>query len=102
MPNGRGVQAVANTCTLLDYLPTLEFNAGANSAKIGHRSADKVASSLLPEFKNFFCKVKDGFKFIEEIIMKSIGMTKPKRMATFIALGGIKIVLWFKRESFLS
>ena len=33
--------------------------------------------------------VKDGFKFIEELKMKSIGMTEPKQMATFIALGGI-------------
>ena len=36
LPNGRGIQAVANCKSLLDYLPTLEPNAGANSAKIGH------------------------------------------------------------------
>ena len=29
-------------------------------------------------------------------------MTEPKRMTTFIALGGIATVLWFKRESFSS
>ena len=34
--------------------------------------------------------------------MKSLGMTEPKHMATFIALGGIATVSWFKRESFLS
>ena len=32
--------------------------------------------------------------------MKSVGMTEPKRMATFIALGGIATASWFARESF--
>ena len=66
LPNGRGIQAVANCCSLLEYLPTLEPNTGANSARIGHRSADKVVFSLLPKFENFSSKVKDAFKFIEE------------------------------------
>ena len=34
--------------------------------------------------------------------MKSIGMTDPKQMATFIALGGIVTASWFERESFVS
>ena len=34
--------------------------------------------------------------------MKSVGMTEPKRMATFVALGGIATALWFERESFSS
>ena len=34
--------------------------------------------------------------------MKSIGMTEPKQMATFIALGGIATASWFERESFVS
>ena len=34
--------------------------------------------------------------------MKSMGMTEPKQMTTFIALGGIAIALWFERESFSS
>ena len=34
--------------------------------------------------------------------MKFVGLTEPKRMATFVAIGGIATVLWFKRESFLS
>ena len=34
--------------------------------------------------------------------MKSVGMTEPKQMATFIALGGIATALWFERESFSS
>ena len=93
MPNGCGVQTVANTCTLLDYLLTLEPSAGANSARIGHGLADKVVSSLLPKFENFLGKVKDGFKFKEEFKMKSVGMTEPKRMATFVALGGIATAL---------
>ena len=32
--------------------------------------------------------------------MKSVGMTEPKQMATFIALGGIATASWFERESF--
>ena len=32
--------------------------------------------------------------------MKSVGMTEPKQMATFIALGIIATALWFERESF--
>ena len=80
----------------------MEPNTGANLVKIGHRSADKVASSLLPKFENFLGKVKDSFIFIEEFKMKSVGMTEHKRMATFVALGGIATVLWFERERFLS
>ena len=34
--------------------------------------------------------------------MKSIGMTEPKQIATFIALGGIATASWFERESFVS
>ena len=102
LPNGRGIQAIANCRALLDYLPTLEPNAGANSARIGHGSADEVASSLLPKFENFSGKVKDGFKFIEEFKMKSVGMTEPKCMATFVAFGGIATVLWFEIEIFSS
>ena len=34
--------------------------------------------------------------------MKSVGMTEPKQMATFIVLGGIATALWFERESFSS
>ena len=32
--------------------------------------------------------------------MKSVGMTEPKQLATFIALGGIATALRFERESF--
>ena len=39
--------------------------------------------------------------FIEEFKMKSVGMTEPKQMATFIALGGIATALWFERKVFL-
>ena len=56
----------------------------------------------MPKFENFSGQVKDGFKFIEEFKMKSVGMTEPKQMATFIALGGIATALWFERESFSS
>ena len=59
-----------------------------------------VASSLLPKFEIFFGQVKDGFKLIEELNMKSVEMTEPKQMATFIALGGIATALWFERKNF--
>ena len=65
----------------------------ANSERIGHGSADKVASSLLPKFFNFLGQVKDGYRFVEEFKMKFAGMAEPKRMAT---------VLWFERKSFSS
>ena len=100
LPDGRGMQAVANVRTLLDYLPTIEPNAGGNPARVAHESVDGVASSLLPKFEKFSRQVKDGFKFIEEFKMKSVGMTELKQMATFIALGGIATALWFERESF--
>ena len=32
--------------------------------------------------------------------MKSVGITEPKQMATFTALGGIAIALWFERKRF--
>ena len=100
LPDGRGMQADANVRTLLDYLPTIEPNAGGNPARVAHKSVDGVASSLLPKFEKFSGQVKDGFKFIKEFKMKSVGMTEPKQMATFIALGGIATALWFERESF--
>ena len=96
------MQAVANVCTLLDYLPTIEPNTGGNPVRVAHKYADGVKSSLLPKFKIFLGQVKDGFKFIEEFKMKSVGMTEPKQMATFIALGGIATASWFERESFSS
>ena len=100
LPDGQGLQAVVNVCTLLDYLPTIEPNSGGNPVRVAHISADRVASSLLPKFKKKLGQVKDGFKFIEEFKIKSVRMTEPKQMAIFIALGGIATALWFKRESF--
>ena len=51
LPNGQGMQAVVNVCTLLDYFPTIEPNVGGNPVRVAHKSADGVASSLLPKFK---------------------------------------------------
>ena len=93
LPDGRGIQAVANGCNLLDYLPTIEPKAGGNPVRVASKSADRVASTLLPKFENFSGQVKDGFKFIEEFKMKSVGMTEPKQMDTFIALGSIATAL---------
>ena len=80
------MQAVANVHTLLDYLPTIEPYAGSNPVRVTHKSVDGVASSLLPKFKFFLGQVKDGFKFIEEFKMKSVGMTEPKQMATSVVV----------------
>ena len=77
LPDEHGIQAVANVCNLLDYLPTIEPNTGGNSVWVASKSADGVASTLLPKFENFSGQVKDGFKFIEEFKMKSVGMTEP-------------------------
>ena len=62
----------------------------------------KYHTACLPKFENFLGQVKDGFKFVEEFKLKSVGMMEPKIMATFVALGGIANVLWFKSKSFSS
>ena len=90
LPDGQGIQAMVNVRTLLDYLPIIELNAGGSLfSRTAHRSEGKVASNMLPKFEKKSGLVKDRFKSIEEFKMKSIGMTEPKQMATFIALGGI-------------
>ena len=49
LPDGRGIQAIANVCNLLDYLLIIEPNAGGNPARVAHKSGEKVASILLPK-----------------------------------------------------
>ena len=78
LPDGCGIQAVANIRNLLDYLLIIEPNVGGNPVRVASKSADGVASTLLPKFKNFSGQVKNGFKFVEEFKMKSVGMTEPK------------------------
>ena len=58
LSDGQGMQAVANVCTLLDYLPTIEPNAGGNPVRVAHKSADGVASSLLPKPEIFLINSK--------------------------------------------
>ena len=87
------MQSNANVRTLWDYLPAIEPNMGGNPVRVASKFADRVALNLLPKFENFSGQVKDGFKFIEEFKLKSVGMTEPKQMATFIALGGIATAL---------
>ena len=67
------MQAVMNVHTLLDYLPTKEPNTWGNPVRVAHKSVDGVAFSLLLKFEIFLGQVKDGFKFIEEFKMKSMG-----------------------------
>ena len=73
LPDGRGIQAVANIRNLLDYLLIIEPNTGGNPVRVASKSADGVLSNLLPKFENFSGQVKDGFKFIEEFKNKSMG-----------------------------
>ena len=94
---------MVNVRTLLIYLPIIKPNVGGSSfSRTAHKSEGKVASNMLPKFEKISGQVKDGFKLIEEIKMKSVGMTEPKQMATFIAHTGIATALWFERESFSS
>ena len=52
LPNGRGIQAVANCKSLLDGMPTFEPNAGAvSNTRNTSDPAMEVASSMLPKFK---------------------------------------------------
>ena len=60
----------------------------------------EVASSMLPKFEIISGLVKDGFKFIEEFKMKSVGMGEAKKMATFMALGGIATASWYELNNF--
>ena len=40
LPDGWGIQAVANVCKLLDYFPTIEPNMGGNPVRVTHKSAE--------------------------------------------------------------
>ena len=86
-----GVQSFENTCTLLDYLPTLGPSVGANSARIDHRFTNKVASSLLPKFKNYLGQSKDDFMLIEESKMKFEGTTEPKFKQLLLLLVALQL-----------
>ena len=55
---------------------------------------------MLSKFEKFSGLVKDGFKFIEEFKMKSVGMGEAKKMATFMALGGIATASWYELKKF--
>ena len=67
LPDGRGIQAVANVCNLLDYLPTVEPYAGGNPVRAAFESADGVASTLLPKFENFSGQVKEALNLLESL-----------------------------------
>ena len=83
------MQAVANVRTLLDYLPTIEPNAGGgNPVRVAHKSSNGVAFSFFLKFEIFLGQVKEGFRFIKEFEMKSVGLTEPKQMGTFMHLAG--------------
>ena len=64
LSEGQGMQAVANVCILLYYLPKIEHNARGNPVRVAHKSLKGVAPSLLPKFNYFLGKVKKGFKFV--------------------------------------
>ena len=84
LSNGQVIHNVANVCTLLDYLTTIEPNVGGGPCdRVTYQSAGGAASYMLPKFQNFLGQLKDGFKFIEEFKKKSVGMCEPKCVATF-------------------
>ena len=99
--SGQGSLAVELVKGLLDGMPTFEPNAGAvSNTRNTSNPAMEVASSMLPKFEKFSGLVKDGFKFIEEFKMKSVGMGEAKKMATFRALGGIATASWYELKNF--
>ena len=82
-------------------MPTFEPNAGAvSSTRNISNPAMEVASSMLPKFENFSGLVNNGFKFIEEFNMKSVGMGEAKKMSTFMALGDIATASWYELKDF--
>ena len=100
-PDERGIQAVADV--RFAGLPSNKWaQRGGNPVRVIPKSAERVASNLSPKFENYSGQVKDGFKSIEDFRMKPMGINEPKKLATFIAIGGIATALWFERESFSS
>ena len=62
LPDGQGIQAVANAFTLLDYLLTIEPNTGGGPCdRATHKSASRVASYMLLKCENFLGQAKDSF-----------------------------------------
>ena len=101
LPDVQGIQAMINVRTLLDYLPKIEPNAGGSLfSRTAHGSEGKIASNLLPKFKKILAWSR-MFKYIEEFKIKTAGMTEPKQMAIFIALGVLILPLGL-REKVLS
>ena len=49
-PDGCGIQAIANVWNFLDYHLTIEPKKGGNPGWVVPKSADRVASNLLPKF----------------------------------------------------
>ena len=81
----------------MDSTPTFEPNTGAvfNTRNTSNPTME-VASSMLSKFGKISGLVKDGFKFIEELEMKSVGMGEAKKMATFMAISGIAPASWYE------
>ena len=92
-PDGQVMQAIANVWPLLDYLSTTEPNAGVYQMRVTQKFCGQNSVQFTSQIENFLGHFKDGFKFIDEFKMKSMGMTEPKKMATFIALSGIASAL---------
>lgn len=44
--------------------------------------------------------VKDKFKFLKEFKIESLGMGEAKKMAIFIALGGIATASWYEHKEY--
>ena len=60
LPSGQGSLAIELVKGLLDRMPTFELNMGAvSNTRNTSNPAMKVASSMLPKYKNFSGLVKD-------------------------------------------
>lgn len=67
LSDGRGIQAVAEVRNPYDYHPTIEPNAGCNPVRIIPKSADRVASNVLPKLKTFPCKSKMALDLLKSL-----------------------------------
>ena len=66
LPNGQGIQAIANVYILLDYLPANEPNTGGGPYnRVTHKSLGGVVSYMLPKFEVFLGQMNNGFYFIK-------------------------------------
>ena len=97
---GWGSLAIELVKGMLDGMPTFKLNTGAfsNFSNTGVPAMEGLPACYLD--LKFLGLVKCGFKFIEELEKKSVGMGEAKKMATFMLLGGIATASWYEHKDF--